>query len=391
VDSDLRSAEFFSGAFAASDGTLFFGALDRLYRFDPASYEFNGHRPPIALSSVSVKGRQAASLGAAALAGLGRLDLSWKENSASFEFAALDYRDPGRNRYSYRLVGFDEDWSPAGPGHSAAYTNIPGGDYVFRVKASNNDGLWNEEGLALPLRVGRSPWASPLAIALYALLIAAGGFGLAAFSSRATVSALRAEVGSLRRKLIAASASMESAAIVDSLTGLPNRRKVEEHIQLALSRAASAKLDLAVLMVDLDHFKSYNDRYGKAAGNECLQRVSEAISACVRRSSDVVARYGGEEFLLVLEETSIEGALSEGETVRLAVEALAIPRGDSRVGDDRIGDGRVGDERLGGVVTVSVGCASIQPDSGHSPAFLIGEAEKALMAAKMLGRNRSSA
>jgi diguanylate cyclase (GGDEF)-like protein len=179
---------------------------------------------------------------------------------------------------------------------------------------------------------------------------------------------------------------MESAAIVDSLTGLPNRRKVEEHIQLALSRAASAKLDLAVLMVDLDHFKSYNDRYGKAAGNECLRRVSEAIRACVRRSSDVVARYGGEEFLLVLEETSIEGALSEGETVRLAVEALAIPRGDNRIGDSRVSD-----ERLGGVVTVSVGCVSIQPDSGHSPAFLIAEAEKALMAAKMLGRNRSSA
>jgi diguanylate cyclase (GGDEF)-like protein len=393
VNSDTKSAEFFSGAFAAPDGSLFFGALDRLYRFDPASYEFNDHRPPVALTSVSAKGRP--PLGAAALAGLERLDLSWRGNSVSFEFAALDYRDPERNRYSYRLEGFEDAWSPPGPGHSAAYTNLPGGDYVFRVKASNDDGLWNEEGLALRLRVSRAPWASPWAFALYALLLAGGGYALARSSSRGSVSALRAEAEGLRAKLVAASASMENAAIVDSLTGLPNRHKVEEHLQLALSRAAGAKLDLAVLMVDIDHFKSYNDRYGKIAGNECLRRVAEALSACVRRSSDVVARYGGEEFLVVLEETSLEGALAEGEAVRRAVEALEIPRGDSHGGDSHGGDSHGGDRggavRPGGIVTVSVGCVSVQPEAGRSPASLVAEAEKALMAAKMLGRNRTSA
>jgi diguanylate cyclase (GGDEF)-like protein len=95
-----------------------------------------------------------------------------------------------------------------------------------------------------------------------------------------------------------------------------------------------------------------------------------------------VARFGGEEFLVVLEETSLEGALSEGEAARRAVEALEIPSGSGRSS---------GGGRSGGIVTVSVGCASIQPDSGHSPATLISEAEKALMAAKMLGRNRTSA
>jgi diguanylate cyclase (GGDEF)-like protein len=383
VYSDLTSAEFFSGAFAAPDGSLFFGAFDRLYRFDPATFEFNGHRPPIALTSVSAKGRPA--LGAAALANLSRLDLSWRGNSLSIEFAALDYRDSARNRYSYRLEGFDDEWSPPGSGHSATYTNLPGGNYVFHVRASNNDGLWNEEGIALPVRVRRAPWASPWAFALYAVILAGGGYALARRSSRAAFSALRAEAENLRAKLVAASASMESAAIVDSLTGLPNRRKAEEYIQLALSRAARAKLDLAVLMVDIDHFKSYNDRYGKAAGNECLRRIAGALSACVRRSSDIVARYGGEEFLIVLEETSLEGALSEGEAARRAVEALEIRRGDSHGSDGRGEDGH------GGIVTVSVGCASMQPDAGQSPAALISEAEKALMAAKMLGRNRSSA
>jgi diguanylate cyclase (GGDEF)-like protein len=139
-------------------------------------------------------------------------------------------------------------------------------------------------------------------------------------------------------------------------------------------------------MIDIDHFKSYNDRYGKAAGNECLRRVAEALSACVRRSTDVVARFGGEEFLVVLEETSLEGAISEGEAARRAVEALGIPSGNSTSGNSRSGNPFVG-----GVVTVSVGCASVQPEAGYSPAALVAEAEKALMAAKMLGRNRSSA
>jgi diguanylate cyclase (GGDEF)-like protein len=379
IEGEAGCAEFSPGAFAASDGSLYFGSVDRLFRFDPASFEFNDHRPPVVLSSVSAKGRP--PLGAASLSALGLLDLSRREGSVSFEFAALDYRNPGRNLYSYRLEGFDADWSPPGTGHSAAYTRLPGGEYVFRVKGSNCDGLWNEEGLALRLRVRRAPWASPWAFALYALLFTGGGYALARRSLRASLSAVRAEAERLRAKLVAASASVESAAIVDSLTGLPNRRKIEEHLELALSRAARNKLDIALLMVDIDNFKAYNDQFGKAAGDECLRRVAEAISACVRRSSDVVARYGGEEFLVALEETALEGALSEAEAVRRAVEALGIPRDG----------GRADLPATSGSVTVSVGCVSLQPDSGCSPKTLIAGAEKALMAAKMLGRNRISA
>ena len=357
------SAELFPGAFAAPDGSLFFGSVDGILRFDPASYEFNDHRPPVVLTSVSIGGR--APLGAASLAGRGRLVLARGERSIVFEFAALDYRDSRSNRYSFRLEGFDKEWSPPGVGHRAAYTNLPGGDYVFRVKASNGDGLWNEEGLSLRLWVRRNPMASLPAFVLYALLLAGGVFFTARRALGASLSALRTEVESLRSKLVAASAAIESAAIVDSLTGLPNRRKIEEHLELALSRAAQSKLDVAVLMVDIDLFKAYNDRFGKAAGDECLRSVAHAISACVRRSSDVVARYGGEEFLVVMEKTSVVGALSEAEAIRRAVELL-------------------------GTVTASVGCASMQPDAECSPATLVAAAEKALMAAKMLGRNRTS-
>lgn len=370
---EYRSAEFFSGAFRAPDGSLYFGALDRLYHFDSSRYAFNDHRPPVAFSSIAPKGRPA--IGAVAASRLRRLELGWRGNSASFEFVALDFHDPGRNRYSYRLEGFDESWSPPGPGHSATYTNLPGGRYVFRVRASNNDGLWNEEGLALPVAVGYSPWTSPLALILYAALLALGGYSISFFSSRASLQAARDEADTLLAKLVETSATMESAAIVDPLTGLPNRLKLQEHLDLAFERAVRMKLDLAVIMVDVDHLKAYNDRYGRAAGDESLRLVADALAGCVHRSSDLVGRFGGEEFLFILEETGLEGAMKEGEEARRAVESLAIPRSDSRPDP---------------VLTVSVGCASVQPEDGHSPAFLVEAAEKALMAAKQRGRNRTS-
>jgi diguanylate cyclase (GGDEF)-like protein len=354
---------FPSCACAASDGMLFFGSADGVLRVDPARFAFNDNRPSVVLVSVSSKGMR--PLGAAALVGLRSLDLPRGEGSVGLDFSALDYVDPSRNLYSHRLEGFDADWSRPGGGHRAVYTNLPRGDYVFRVKASNGDGLWNEEGIALKLRVRRRAWASPPALVLYALLLAGGGYAVARSALGASLSSLSEETERLRAKLIAASAAIESAAIVDPLTGMPNKRKILEYLELALSRASQSKLEVAVLMVDIDHFKSYNDRFGKAAGDECLRNVATAVSSCLRRSTDVAARYGGEEFLVVMEKTSIVGALSEAETIRRAVEAL-------------------------GAVTVSVGCVSTEPEAERSPATVIAEAEKALMAAKMLGRNRTS-
>ena len=380
--SSFVNPEFFSGAFKAPDGALFFGATDRIYRFDPARYQYNYHVPPIVLTSVSIEGGR--SLGPEALAdleqGKGRLDLSWKENALRLEFAALDYHDPARNLYSYKLEGFDSAWSDPFSRRSASYTNLPGGSYVFRVKASNNDGLWNETGIALPIKVRTAPWASPASYAFYAILLAVGGYLLAFFLSRASLYAARAEADSLRSRLVEAGAKMERAAIVDGLTGLPNRRKAEEHLELAFSRAFLRKLDLAVLLVDIDRFKAYNDQYGKAAGNECLKRIALSLSASVEALGGVVTRYGGEEFLVVLEDTDEARALAAGEDLRRAVEALAIP-----LGGDRGGEG--GAE----VLTVSVGCASCGFYEGQSPASLVSAAEHALLAAKTLGRNRSMA
>ena len=129
---------------------------------------------------------------------------------------------------------------------------------------------------------------------------------------------------------------------------------------------------IALLMLDVDFFKRYNDTRGHLAGDECLRRVAGVIAARVQRASDVAARYGGEEFAVVLAGAEEEGALSVAQWIRGKIEAQLIPHGASSVSD---------------YVTVSIGVAVMAPALGGSPERLIANADAALSRAKELGRN----
>jgi two-component system chemotaxis family response regulator WspR len=126
-------------------------------------------------------------------------------------------------------------------------------------------------------------------------------------------------------------------------------------------------------MIDVDHFKRYNDTYGHLAGDDALKRVSHAIMESSKRSTDLAARYGGEEFSVIFPETSPTDLRALGEKVRVAVEELHIPHSDSPSGAS---------------LTISLGGASIVPQRAQSFLSLIARADKALYAAKSSGRNR---
>ncbi len=371
VFDDLRNREFFEGAFAAPDGSLYFGALDILYHFPTGRYEYNTHRPPVVLTRIEVDNLPAVLPSAAPM--LKRLDLGYRDNTVRFEFAALDFHEPERNRYAYRLEGFDRGWIQAGARHSATYTNLPGGNYTFRVRASNNDGLWNEEGLALSLHVATAPWRSPWATALYLVLLAAA---TALIVSRYLAIRLRAgsaELAEVKKSLASAEEKIELLSVIDPLTRITNRRRLDEALEQAFAHASRGKESLAVIMIDVDFFKAYNDRYGRRAGDECLRRIAGCMTASLERATDIAARYGGEEFLVLLPNTGIEGALIVAERIRLSVEKIAMAHGESRAAP---------------VVTVSAGCAALRPETGVNAAALVAAADRALFAAKEGGRNR---
>jgi len=174
----------------------------------------------------------------------------------------------------------------------------------------------------------------------------------------------------LQDELRARNAVLELMARTDPLTGLANRRHLSDHLRQTAALAMRQGTPVAVLMIDIDHFKAINDRLGHDAGDTVLRRVSMAIQSSVR-ACDSVGRWGGEEFLAVLPATSLSGAFEVGERVRAAVE-----RG-GRLDDD---DGSIG-------ATVSVGCAA---GDGTDLDQLVRAADTALYAAKQAGRNQVS-
>lgn len=177
-------------------------------------------------------------------------------------------------------------------------------------------------------------------------------------------------------QLAALNAELAHIARNDALTGLANRRRLDEVMGLEWHRARRDDGTVSLLLIDVDRFKAYNDRYGHQDGDACLQAIAGAVRDVARRPGDVTARYGGEEIAVVLPGTVEAAAADLAERIRLAVEALALPH--------------AGNAGCGSVVTVSIGCATMRPAAAPDaePPALIAQADARLYEAKRLGRNR---
>jgi signal transduction histidine kinase/ligand-binding sensor domain-containing protein/DNA-binding response OmpR family regulator len=180
----LQSNEFNTGAYYRSDsGELFFGGIQGLNYFFPEEINDNPHQPPIVLTGLkkgaeTVTFKKEPGLLDAAVSMAEKINLSYRDDVITFEFAALDYAAPEKNQYAYKLDGYNEDWISSGNLGSATYTNLPPGEYVFRVKGSNNDGVWNEDGLALAVAVAPPFWRTIWAYLIYGLLFFVGFYSL---------------------------------------------------------------------------------------------------------------------------------------------------------------------------------------------------------------------
>jgi diguanylate cyclase (GGDEF)-like protein len=158
----------------------------------------------------------------------------------------------------------------------------------------------------------------------------------------------------------------------DSLTGVANRRYLDDYLQREWQRGAREKISLSLLLCDIDYFKYYNDTFGHLAGDTCLKRVAQAICNAVRRPADLVARYGGEEFAVILPNTNFSGSVRVVENIQSQVRELQIYHPSSPVND---------------YLTLSIGIAASIPSHQNSPESLIAASDKALYQAKERGRN----
>jgi diguanylate cyclase (GGDEF)-like protein/PAS domain S-box-containing protein len=166
--------------------------------------------------------------------------------------------------------------------------------------------------------------------------------------------------------------AMETLVVVDALTGIANRRRFDDSLTIEWRRSLREGSKLSLLLIDADHFKRYNDTYGHVRGDSCLKQIAEAALDVVLRPGDLVARYGGEEFAVVLPGTDESGAKAVAEDICQAVRNRRLPH----------------EGNAPGIVTVSVGCATMIPQRGKTSQDLIEAADQALYRAKGRGRNR---
>jgi diguanylate cyclase (GGDEF)-like protein len=351
----------------ARDGTLWFPTIRGAVQVDPDRIRVNQQPPPVTIEEVAIDkiGYRSAETPLVA-PGRGEIEI---------HYAGLSFLEPEKVHFKYRLEGFDQGWVDAGSRRVAYYTNIPPGRYLFRVAAANNDGVWNEAGasFAFVLRPHfyQALWFYVLCI-IGTLFLAGAAYWVRISRLAVREQRLAALVSDRTRELEQANQMLTRFSYLDAVTGVANRRNFDACLDLEWRRVRREGVPLSLLMVDIDHFKIFNDTFGHQQGDECLKAVAQTLRRSLHRPGDLCARYGGEEFGVILPGTDIEGAVAVAEGLRGAVEAMAIAQEESEPG----------------VVTVSVGVAGALPGDDASLESLLRAADKALYDAKRSGRNR---
>lgn len=282
----------------------------------------------------------------------------------AFTYGAVEYVSSQKVRYRTWLEGFDTQWSKVTAERAIRYTNLKPGRYCFKVQARNWGGEWSEpaelafEVVPDPERLAREETQERERIDKKVLETA-----------HSKLQQLAAELRDANQKLQEKEVQLEMQAREDALTGVLNRRYLDIQLQREFDRAVRFKRPLTVVMADLDHFKSINDRFSHAVGDDVLRIAARLIRTAVR-SVDVVARYGGEEFALLLPETPLDLALLVCEKIRHAIAAYPWSEVHPEL-----------------QLTASFGCAD---DTAAGPLQMLHAADQMLFEAKRSGRNRVS-
>ncbi len=376
-----------------ADGRLLFGGSTGILVVESERFRAWDHVPPVVVSDLRIDGERAP------LSRLrGQLSLTPAEGRFSVEFAALDYGNPERNRYRYRLQGFDNTWIESGSDFRvASYGNLPPGRYTLQLQGSNRVGTWSPRELLIPVEVlpawWQTWWARALAVAALVLLVAAVvSLRTRLLRRQQAVLELRVRerteaLQALSQQLQLKTEALEASSLTDPLTGLHNRRflaqNIEADVALAVRRAEQAlrdgtppsdDADLVFFVIDIDHFKQVNDAHGHAAGDAVLMQMRERLQQAFRQGDHLV-RWGGEEFLIVARGTSRHRAAELAERVRHLVAGAPF----------RLDDGTPLQR------TCSVGFAAFPPAPAHPAALswaaVVDIADAALFAVKRSGRD----
>ncbi|QPF76253.1 diguanylate cyclase [Roseateles sp. DAIF2] len=370
---------WFFASTALPDGALLFGGSRGLLRIRPEAYALSEAAPPLRISALRVNGQPYPPGPQASL----RLPAG--SRTLGVEFAALDYADPARLRYQYRLQGLDNDWtSTDASARSPSFGPLKPGRYVLQLRAAPPQAVaGNTAQLELPVELlpawWQTLWAQAAALGLALLAV----WGWVRWRTRV----LRRRETELQALVDARTAELREASLTDALTGLRNRRylelRLEDDLRLCLRRFETPEepglpgpdSDLVLMLLDLDHFKRINDAHGHAAGDAVLVQLAARLRR-VFRETDSLVRWGGEEVLVLVRDTSRDGAAELAERVCAAVREQPF---------------EISPDRPLLEVTVSIGFVAFPLDPQRPRAWdwaaCLGLADAAMYAVKARGRD----
>lgn len=360
LNDGLTSTEFNGGgqspAIRDRHGRLWFATTNGVTRVDPKLLQQRTLPLTVAVTGVETdQGWLPASQAKTLPAGTRRVDL---------HYTALPAAIGGDARFAYRLEPLIKDWVEAGSQRRALFPGLGPGRYRFEVRASI-PGSGMQAELATQAFEIEPRWIErgPVRALLLALILTA-----ASILPLAHIRALRRQRQRLLDDVAEKTRALEQLAATDALTGLANRRTFDARLQHALADGSQP----ALLLIDVDHFKRYNDALGHLAGDACLTRLGTLLQASVRHENDLAARLGGEEFALLLVDADANHAGAIAERIHAQLAAAALPHPDSPASAS---------------LTVSIGHA--RASAGESATSLYRRADDALYQAKAAGRNRS--
>ena len=337
---------------AALDTMLVYGHSDGLLLVDPQQLL---SRPPTLpkISEIRIFERKVPATS------LGRmpkiLELDHLQNFVTFSFSIPEISALDAPRFIYKLEGVDSAWTDAGTQSSVSYAHLQPGRYVFHLK----DGFDGPVTESVSITIHPPWWLTVWAKTSYALFLAL----LFLISSLLLA---RLQTARIRKDML------ENLVMQDPLTGVPNRRKFQEVLVAEKSRCKRSNHQISVLMIDIDYFKGFNDRFGHQAGDLALRSVAQTLSASLKRPEDFVGRYGGEEFVVVLPSTNRSGAERVAQKIQQALFVTNIPYPGSPLSDR---------------ITVSLGISTFSPQTDLHIDSGLFSADQALYQAKRNGRN----
>jgi diguanylate cyclase (GGDEF)-like protein len=374
----------------SGNGTMFFGGLDGITVVAPGAASEWSYAPPLVVSALELGRRSVPAF--TVNRGDATIELPANARDITVEFSALDYSAPEALRYAYKLEGYDRDWIAADARHrSATYTHLSPGAYTLEARGTNRLGVWSGHVLRLGVRAlpaWYETWWFRVVVALLVIVAAYGTHRVRTAVLHRRQRELEALVSERTHALSEANEKLQELSLIDPLTGMRNRRFLSQHLEADIVRTLRRyedwranpagdpppDADILFFLVDIDHFKFVNDRFGHAAGDMVLVQMRERLQE-VFRESDFVVRWGGDEFLTVARDSGRSDAGVIAERIRAAVADRPFVLG--------------GEQTMNASVSVGFAAFPFVPSVPDSVTWfqVVALADHALYMAKQAGRN----